>query len=93
MKYCLTVDQFRNKQEYKTFKGFNFSKRLLDRSQYFKVIEGKKIPALLPKSWKKLFNSGINIPQNMRFCNEYNDKIMCNNCKIQVYEKKKSRLN
>ena len=42
IKYCLTIDEYGNIQEHKTFKGFNDSKRLLDRSQYFKMIEGEK---------------------------------------------------
>ena len=42
IKYCLTIDEFGVVQEIKTFKGFNDSNRLLDRSQYFKMIEGKK---------------------------------------------------
>ena len=52
IKYCLTIDDYGIIQEHKTFKGFNDSKRLLDRSYYFKMIEGKKVSALLPKSWK-----------------------------------------
>ena len=73
IKYCLTIDDYGIIQEHKTFKGFNDSKRLLDRSQYFKMIEGEKVSALLPKSWKKSFDSGIIIPTKMRFCNECND--------------------
>ena len=42
IKYCLTLDDYGIIQEHKTFKEFNDSKRLLDRSQYFKMIEGKK---------------------------------------------------
>ena len=53
VKYCLTIGKFGIVQEHKTFKGFNKSKRLLDRSQYFEMIEGKKISALLAESWKK----------------------------------------
>ena len=36
-----------------TFKGFNDSKRLLDRSQYFDMLDGKKISAMVPRYWKK----------------------------------------
>ena len=53
-----------------TFKVFNDSKRLLDRSQYFNMLEGKKISAMLPRSWKKSFNNEIIIPTKMRRCNE-----------------------
>ena len=43
IKYCLTMDSYGIIQEHKTFKGFNDSKRLLDRSQYFKMKDGKNI--------------------------------------------------
>ena len=33
IKYVLTIDEFRIIQQHMTFKGFNDSKRLLDRSQ------------------------------------------------------------
>ena len=42
IKYCLTIDEFGSVHEHKTFKVFNDSKRLLDRSQNFKMVEGKK---------------------------------------------------
>ena len=42
IKICLTVNKFGMLQEHKTFKGFNISRRLLDRSQYFEMIEGKR---------------------------------------------------
>ena len=41
IKYVLTINEYGLIQENKTFKGFNNSKRLLERSQYFKMIEGK----------------------------------------------------
>ena len=66
-KYCLTIIDYGIIQEPKTFKGFNDSKRLLDRSQYFKMIEGKKISAMLPRFWKKSFNSGVIIPEKNEF--------------------------
>ena len=40
MKYCLTMDNYGTIQEHKTFRGFDDNKRLLDRSQNFKTIEG-----------------------------------------------------
>ena len=57
------LDDYGIIQEHKTFKGFNDSKRLLDRSQYFKMEEGKTISAMLPRSWKKTFDNGIIIPK------------------------------
>ena len=59
-----------------TFKGFNDSKRLLDRSQYFDMLDGKKISAMLPRSWKKSFNNGIVIPAKMRQSNACKDGIL-----------------
>ena len=47
IKNVLTIDKSGILQKHKTLKGFNDSKRLLDRFQYFKKIEGKKISALL----------------------------------------------
>ena len=88
IKYCLTIDDYGIIQEHKTFKGFNESKRLLDRSQYFKMIEGEKISALLPKSWKKSFDSGLIIPTKMRFCNECKDRKMCDKFNNQINENK-----
>ena len=86
IKYCLTIDEYCIIQEHKTFKGFNDSKRLLDRSQFFKMIEGQKISAMLPRSWKKSFNSGVIVPAKMRFCNEYDGEKLCNKCNNQINE-------
>ena len=92
-KYSLTLDDYGIIKEHKTFKGFNNSKRLLDRSQYFKMIDGEKISAMLPRSWKKSFDSGIIIPTKMRFCNECGDKIMCVKCNYQINKNKEFSAN
>ena len=42
IKNVLTIDDFGIIQQHMTFKGFNDSKRLLDRSQYFNMLKGKK---------------------------------------------------
>ena len=77
----------------KNFQGFNNSKRLLDHFQYFKMIEGKKISAMLSKSWKKSCNSGIIIPTEMRCCNECNNRNMCKICNNERNEKKEFGAN
>ena len=92
VKYCLTIDDYRIIQEHKTFKGFNDRNRLLDCSQYFELI-GEKILAKLPRSWKKSFVSGMIIPMKMRFCNECNNKKICNKCKNQIKENKEFKAN
>ena len=76
-----------------TFKGFNDSKRLLDRSQYFNMLEGKKITAMLPRSWKKSFNNGVIIPTKMRRCNACKDGILCSTCNNQINENKEFEAN
>ena len=93
IKYCLTIDGYGIIQEHKTFKGFNDSKRLLDRSQYFKMKEGEKISAMLPRSWKKSFDNGVIIPKKMRFCKKCNDIKMCDICNNQINENKEFEAN
>ena len=93
IKYVLTINEYGVIRENRTFKGFNNSQRLLDRSQYFKMIEGKTVPELLPKSWEKSFDSGINIPTKMRFCNECKDYKMCKKCNYQINESKHFEAN
>ena len=92
-KFCSTIYNYCIIQEHKTFNGFNDSKRSLDRSQYFKTIEGIKVSALLPEGWKKSFDTGIIIPTKMRFCNECNDEKMCNKCNNQINENKEFEAN
>ena len=70
-------------------KNFNDSKRLLDRSQYFNMLEGKKISTMLPKFRKKsLFNNGITVPTKMRRCNESKAGILCTTSNNQIDENK-----
>ena len=56
-----------------TFKGFDYGKRLLDRPEYFHMLQGKKISAMLPRSCKKSSNNGIVKPTKMIRCNECKD--------------------
>ena len=76
-----------------TFKGFNDSKRLLDRSQYFDKWEVKKITAMLPRSWKNSINNGNIIPTKMRHCNACKDGTLCVTCKNQINENKEFEAN
>ena len=57
------------------------------------MLEGKKITAMLPNSWKTTFNNGVLIPTKLRFCTEFNDKKMCNNCNNQSIETKEFEAN
>ena len=63
------------------------------RSQYFDLLERKKVSAMLPKPWKDLFNNGIVIPAKMRGCDEYRRKILSSTCDNQVNENKEIEAN
>ena len=76
-----------------TFKVFNDSKQLLDRSQFFDMLEGNKISAMLPRAWKNSFNNGIIIPTKMRRCSECTSGMFCTLCKNQVNESKEVEVN
>ena len=93
IKYCLTINDLGIIEQHMTFKGFNDSKRLLDRSQYFDMWEGKKITAMLPRSWKKSFNNGVIIPTKMRQCNACKDGILCVTSNNKINENKEFEAN
>ena len=93
IKYVLTKDHYGIIQQHMTFKGFIDSKRLLDRSQYFDMLNGEKITAMLPRSWKKSFNNGVIIPTKMRQCNECKDGILCVTCNNKINENKEFEAN
>ena len=91
-KSCLIIDNFGFVEEHKTFERLNDSKRLLDSPEDFKMIERKKLSALLPKNWKKSVDSRIFIPTKLRFCNECNNKNGAINVTIKPMKAKKSKL-
>ena len=76
-----------------TFKGYIDSKRLLDRCQYFDMLKGKKMTAMLPRHWKKSLNSGVIIPTKMRQCNACKYGILCVTCNNQIDENKEFEAN
>ena len=51
------------------------------------MLDGKKISAMLPRSWKKSFSNGVVIPTKKRQCNASKDRILCT-CENQINEKK-----
>ena len=62
IKHVLSIDNLGIIHQHMTFEGFNDSKSLSDRSQYFNMLQGKKITTMLPRSWKKSLNNGVIIP-------------------------------
>ena len=93
IKFCTTINELGIIEQHMTFKGFNDSKRLLDRSQFFDIWEGKKITAMLPISWRKSFNNGIIIPTKMRHCNGCKDGTLCVTCNNLINENKEFEAN
>ena len=89
----LVVNELGIIEQHKTFKGFNDSKRLLDRSHYFNMLGGKKITTMLPRSWKKSFINGIIIPTKKRRCDKCNEELLCEKCNNQVNENKEFEAN
>ena len=49
IKFCLTINGFGIIQQHMSFKAFNDSKRLLNRSQCFDKLEGIQLSAMLPR--------------------------------------------
>ena len=92
IKFSLINSEFGNLEEHKTFEAFHHSKRLINRSQGLKLIEGKKYQLcyLLPE--KKPFSSGVLMPTKLRFYNECIGKIICDRCNIQIKKTKKCKL-
>ena len=76
-----------------TFKGFNDSEGLLDRSQYFDMLEGITIAAMLPRSRKNSLKNCLSIPVKMRRCDECKDVRFCMTCNNQVNENKEKEAN
>ena len=59
IKYSLTINKYGIIQQHMIFEGFNDSKRILHRSQYFRRLKGKKLSAMLPKAWNKSFKDWL----------------------------------
>ena len=57
------------------------SKRLLDRKEYFKKIDGEKVKADLPPIWEKSFTMGVLLPSANRYCNDCDKDARCDKCK------------
>ena len=59
------------------------------------MLEGKKVSALLPRSWKKYFVYGFVIPVNkkQKRCNECKGEFLCDDSKNQVNEKEEFETN
>ena len=80
-------------QQQMAFKGFNASKRLFDRYQYFKMLDGEKVTVILPESCRKSFINCIIVPVKMRRCDECKGERLCMTCNNQINENKEFESN
>ena len=93
IKYCLTINKYGVINEHKTFKGFTNVSDNLDRKKYFKKLDGDKLTAKVPLSWKKGFSHGVIIPHKMRNCNKCTKDVLCDDCDKLVNQKKEVSAN
>ena len=93
IKYCLTVNKYGVIDEHKAFKRFTNVSDILDRKEYFKILDGDKLTAEVPLNWKKGFVHGVIIPHKMRNCNKCTKFILCDDCDKLVNQKKELSAN
>ena len=93
IKYCLTINKYGVFDEHKTFKGFTNMSDNLDEKEYFKMLDGDKLTAKVPLSWKEGFSHGVIIPHKMRKCNKCTKDILCDDCDKLVNQKKEFSAN
>ena len=87
IKYVLTIDNYGNLQEHKTFKGFSDGERVVDCSQYFKKIESRKLCI----RYENQVNENKDFEPNLNF---FKDKILTNLFILEIigYQKKSNEI-
>ena len=93
IKYCLTINKYGVIDEHKTFKGLTNVSNNLDRKEYFKMVDGDKLIAKVPLSWKKSFSLGVVIPHKMRNCSNCIKDLLCDDCDKLVNQNKEFSAN
>ena len=93
IKYCLTINKYGVIDEHKTFKGFSNVSDNLKRKEYFKMVDGDKLVAKVPLSWKKSFSQGVVIPHKMRKCHYCKKDILGDICDELVNQRKEFSAN
>ena len=93
IKICLTFDKNVVIEEHKTPKGMNNVQEKLDKKEYFKMLNGVKIIAKVPLSWKHSFDSGILIPHKQRYCSDCENGLICDKFDKLLYQTKKFPAN
>ena len=57
------------------------------------MLDGDKLVAKVPLSWKKSFSQDVLIPQKMKNCGDCKKDILCDNCDKLVNQKKEFSAN
>ena len=77
LKNCLTINKYGVLDEHKTFKCFTKTSNILDRKEYFIMLDGGNLVAKVPLSWEKSFSYGVIIPQKLKNWIVLKKKIVC----------------
>ena len=93
VKYCLTICSYGNIEEYKTFKSFENVSHNLGGKESFKKLNGTKMIAKVPLSWKKGFDCGFINLHKLRCCNKTTNKTLCDKCDKLVNQTKEFSAN
>ena len=93
IKNCFTINKYGVIDEHKTFKGFTNVSDNLNRIENFKMLDGDKLTAKLPLSWKKSFSVGVVIPHKKRNCVNCKNDFLCDDCDNLVNQKKEFSAN
>ena len=91
--YCLTISKYGVIDEHKTFKGYTNVSDNLDRKECFKMLDGDKLTAKAPLSWKKRIFSWCDNTSKKKNCNKCTKDIFCDDCDKLVNQKKEFSAN
>ena len=80
IKYCVTINKYVIRDEHKTFKGFTNVSDNLYRKEYFKMLNGDKLIAKMPSSWKKGFDCGLISAHTLGYRKKYINNTLCDKC-------------
>ena len=89
----MTFDNFGVIEEHETLEGFSDSKRLLDREENLKLVNGEKVVAKIPISRKKSFSVVVLIPSANKYCSDCEKNVLYDNCDKLVNQTKEFAAN
>ena len=79
--------------EHECFNCFTNVSDILKRKEFFKIINGDKLIAKAPLSWKKSFVTGVVSPHEKSNCGDCKKGILCGNCDKLLNQRKEFSAN